>query len=37
MPKWPFALVCLIAFAEMTVFMVLDTIQLFIDAKRLSD
>ncbi len=36
MPKWPFALVCLIAFAEMTIFMILDTIRLFMDAKKLS-
>lgn len=32
MPKWPFALVCLIGFAEMTIFMILDTIQTFMDA-----
>ncbi len=34
MPKWPFALVILIGFAEMTVFMVIDTIQAVIDAKN---
>lgn len=34
MPKWPFALVCLIGFAEMTVFMLLDTVQTFMDAAH---
>ena len=34
MPKWPFALACLVGFAEMTVFMILDTIQTFLDAAR---
>ena len=32
MPKWPFALVCLIGFAELTILLLMDTIQLFIDA-----
>ena len=36
MPKWPFALVCLIGFAEMTIFMILDTIQTFADAAHFS-
>ena len=34
MPKWPFALAILVGFGEMTVFMVLDVIQTFMDASR---
>ena len=29
MPKWPFALICFIGFAEMTVFMIIDSIQVY--------
>ncbi len=32
MPKWIFALVCLIGFAELTILLLIDTIQLFMDA-----
>jgi len=34
MPKWPFALVCFIGFAEMTVFMIIDSIQVYADAAH---
>ncbi len=33
MPKWPFALVCLIGFVELTILILMDTIQLFMDIK----
>ena len=32
LPKWPFALVCLIGFAELTILILLDAIQLIINA-----
>ncbi len=32
MPKWPFALICLIGFLELTILILFDTIQLFINA-----
>jgi TRAP-type C4-dicarboxylate transport system permease small subunit len=32
MPKWIFALDCLIGFAELTILLLIDTIQLFMDA-----
>ena len=32
MPKWPFALVCLIGFLELTILLLMDTIQLVINA-----
>ena len=32
MPKWPFALACLIGFVELTILVLMDTIQLIIDA-----
>ena len=31
MPKWPFALICLLGFAELTVLLCIDTIQSFMD------
>ena len=34
LPKWPFALVCLIGFAELTILILLDAIQLFINAAK---
>ena len=34
MPKWPFALACLIGFVELTILILFDTIQLFIDAGK---
>ena len=34
MPKWPFALVCLIGFLELTILLLMDTIQLIIDAAK---
>ena len=34
MPKWPFALVCLIGFAELTILILLDAIQLIINAAK---
>lgn len=34
LPKWPFALVCLIGFAELTILILLDTVQLILDAAR---
>ena len=34
MPKWPFALVCFVGFAEMTIFMIIDSIQVFTDAAH---
>ena len=34
MPKWPFALACLIGFAELTILILMDTIQLIIDAAK---
>ena len=34
MPKWPFALVCLIGFVELTILILIDAIQLFIDAGK---
>ena len=37
MPKWPFALACLIGFVELTILLILDTIQLFIDAGKPAD
>ncbi len=34
MPKWPFALACLIGFAELTILVLMDLIQLIIDAAK---
>lgn len=34
MPKWPFALVTLIGFAELAILVIIDTIQLFIDGAK---
>ena len=34
MPKWPFALICLIGFAELTILILMDTIQLIINAVK---
>ena len=34
MPKWPFALACLIGFVELTILVLMDTIQLIIDAVK---
>ena len=34
LPKWPFALVCLIGFAELTILLLMDTIQLVIDGAK---
>ena len=33
MPKWPFALVCLIGFAELTILLLIDTIQMFMEIR----
>ena len=37
MPKWPFALVCLIGFAELTVLVLMDTINLFVEGHKLKN
>jgi len=34
MPKWPFALICLIGFAEFFILLLIDTIQLFMDGSK---
>ena len=34
MPKWPFALACLIGFVELTILLLFDTIQLFMDIGK---
>lgn len=34
MPKWPFALACLIGFLEFTIILLIDTIQSFIDGAH---
>lgn len=34
MPKWPFAFICLLGFAEFFIMLLIDTIQFFIDGAK---